>query len=569
MATMIPQVRPERIPHDSERVTYEALARLPSEYVVMHSYPWLRPDRDREALREGEADFIVLHPRHGLLVLEVKGGEPELRGRQWYRSGEPIRDPFDQARRSRYALLDSVEERTKRAVRRDMLVHGDAVVFPHHTYRGELPLNGDPAIIVDAGGLADLDGRLQAAFRAWSRREQPMAPDTFRALQSALLPQLRLIRCVGADIEAEAARIVQLTADQQATLTGLLANRRTLVEGVAGSGKTLLALEFGVQIAERGEKALLLCFNRHLAEWLKEQSAAEARLKSAPGSLVIDNFHAYAIGLARRAGVEFDIPSGGGPEAAAFWDGEVPMILEQAIDVLQSEGEPPQFDAVIVDEGQDFSEDWWITVESLTRGGAQGEVHAFLDMHQSLRGAKRLPQIDLPARFDLSVNCRNTRRIATSAARVVGATVRLLPGAPDGEEPGLRRARSQDAQAGLVLQELRQLLGPDRIQPHQIAVLGPAAHGSGSLSRTAIVEGVRLVTDAAAWRRGDGVLVSTARAFKGLEADVVILYDLSGFSGLFTRADLYVAWTRAKHRLIAICHCDEARAQIEAALGDR
>jgi DNA helicase IV len=50
------------------------------------------------------------------------------------------------------------------------------------------------------------------------------------------------------------------------------------------------------------------------------------------------------------------------------------------------------------------------------------------------------------------------------------------------------------------------------------------------------------------WRRGAGVLVTTARTFKGLEADVVIAYGLAAFGALFTPTDLYVAWTRARHR---------------------
>ena len=81
MARFIPDVVPEDIVHDSERVVYEALRGLPMDFVVLHSFPWLRPLRDLtdEPLREGEADFVILHPQRGLLVLEVKGGKPELR----------------------------------------------------------------------------------------------------------------------------------------------------------------------------------------------------------------------------------------------------------------------------------------------------------------------------------------------------------------------------------------------------------------------------------------------------------------------------------------------------------
>src|ERR1700733_1208695 len=96
MARFIPDVIPEDIVHDSERVVYEALRGLPAGFVVLHSFPSLRPTRDLagEPLREGEADFVILHPGRGLLVLEVKGGKPELMGRTWSRGGTQLRDPF-------------------------------------------------------------------------------------------------------------------------------------------------------------------------------------------------------------------------------------------------------------------------------------------------------------------------------------------------------------------------------------------------------------------------------------------------------------------------------------------
>ena len=121
--------------------------------------------------------------------------------------------------------------------------------------------------------------------------------------------------------------------------------------------------------------------------------------------------------------------------------------------------------------------------------------------------------------------------------------------------------------SGLVQAEVRRLFAMG-VKPSQIALIGPRALTRGSLSRVTAIDGTPLSSDAAAWRSGGGVLVTTARAFKGLEADVVVLYDLQGFGERFTRTDLYVAWTRAKHRLIAICHGAEVRAEIEAALAE-
>ncbi len=106
------------------------------------------------------------------------------------------------------------------------------------------------------------------------------------------------------------------------------------------------------------------------------------------------------------------------------------------------------------------------------------------------------------------------------------------------------------------------------IKPQQIALIGTSTHAKGALANHTEVDGVPLIDDASDWRRGAGLLVTTARAFKGLEADIVIAYGLAGFGVLFTPTDLYVAWTRARHRLILVCQGGEIREAIEVALAD-
>jgi hypothetical protein len=566
MARFIPLVAPELINHASERVVYEALQGLPEGFVVLHSFPWLRPTRDLagEPLREGEADFVILHPQHGMLVLEVKGGQPELFGRVWVRGGTEMRDPFDQARRSRYALIDAVEERTRHRVHRGLFTHGDVVVFPHARFPGPLPLNAEPRIVVDARDISALPRKIEDAFKAWSRRETRLSVPLFTEFLDALMPKLRLIRCLGAEISAEGQRIIQLTLDQRATLLGLVENDRVLVEGTAGSGKTLLALEFALTLADRGDRVLFLCYNRHLCAWLQEQAKHEPRARRVGAGLEIATFHSYARSLAKRARVRFDPPNVGDQ---TFWDDEVPLIMEQAIEVLRARGQPERFDALVIDEAQDFAPDWWVTIESLSRAGREGRLYAFLDLNQSLRGTAKLPPMPFPTRFPLNTNCRNTKTIARSGASLARLDVRVLPGSPVGEPPAVRRAASPAAEAGLVLSEVRQLL-QERIEPKQLALIGPASHAKGTLASHTEVDGIPLIDDAADWRRGAGVLVTTARAFKGLEADVVIAYGVGAFGTLFTPTDLYVAWTRARHRLILVCQAGEVRTSIEAALAD-
>lgn len=150
MAIMRPDIDPNDIPYDSERIVYRALKeQLGNDFVVLHSYPWLRPDRDG-ALREGEADFIVLHQDKGMLVLEVKGGELRYENATWQRKKErgyePITDPFRQARASMHYLVDRIEKATAGDVCGHHYSYGHAVVFPHDNYTGAIPPGADSSL---------------------------------------------------------------------------------------------------------------------------------------------------------------------------------------------------------------------------------------------------------------------------------------------------------------------------------------------------------------------------------------------------------------------------------------
>ncbi len=566
MARFHPEVETTDIPYDSERLVCDALRALGDDYSVLHSFPWLRPERSMRGtpLREGEADFVVLHPRRGLLIVEVKGGEPVLEGRRWRRGSRPMKDPFEQASRNMHALLDAVEERTQGALLRSDVVHGYAVVFPHCRYEGDLPANAREAIFLDARHLGDLPRHLERAMSAWTSRPRILDAGRFAELRRALLPSLRLVRCVGPSIEQATAAIIQLTEAQQATLSGLFENPRVLVEGVAGSGKTLLALEAAVSRAAAGERVGLLCYNRQLATWLQERAGAEPRLAGRAPSLRIESFHALALRLAREAGV--DVPPVHQRDVR-FWEEEAALVLDQSIPLLQGTDMDPTLDALVVDEAQDFREDWWYVLTDLLADPRDGPLYGFMDLDQSLwdQAAPPPPEL-LPVRCPLRVNCRNSVTITESSAAFASTQALPLPGMPTGLPVRHVRARSRDEQRELVEAELARLLTREGLRPDQVALLGPAAQPNGSLAGVDGVGGAPLTTSAERWRHGGGVLCSTARSFKGLEADVVLLYDLSGFGPLFTERDLYVAWTRARHLLLAVSEKGEVRRAIERAI---
>jgi hypothetical protein len=569
MARMYPDVPPGDLEHASEEPVYVALrGQLGDDYAVLHSYPWLRPWRG-EALLEGEADFVVVHPERGILVLEVKGGDVRHDGRRWFRDTpngpREFQDPFTQARKNMHALLDIIWERSGKRLGKADLAHGYAVVFPHLDYDGSPPPHADKAIIISRKHLSMMAQAIEVAYRAWTDVARSLEHGQYRMLlNDCLMPKFRVFRPIGPDISTVAERLLELTETQAQVFEGLYVQDRVLVEGVAGSGKTFLALHRALAFAREGKRTLFVCFNKELAAWLRAHVEEDPTTAAFRALLTVKHFHALAAELAKDAGIAFE-PAAGGPKSDAFWNDEVPDLMEQAVLSLDVEGRAQYFDAIVVDEAQDFCLGWWYALTHSILSKPDGPLYAFLDPNQSLRGAVQWPEIEFGARFKLAINCRNTRRIAVASASVLALTPHIFQRAPVGGVLRVLRAGSDRQQKGLVLQTLRSLLQREGVAPQQIAVIGPAAKENGSLRDITDVDGVPVVTSTLAWRAGGGVLVTTARSFKGLEADVVVLYDLGGFGPLFKREDLYVSCTRAKALLVAIVHGDQCKEAIAIA----
>ena len=570
MARMLPDVDPSQILHTSEEPVYVALRdQLGDNYVVLHSYPWLRPWRG-EALVEGEADFVVLHPSRGLLVLEVKGGKTiQHDGYRWFRATQhglrEFQDPFKQAQRNMHALLDIARERSGGRIRKRDFVHGYAVVFPHLDYEGSPPPHADKAIIISRRNLPFMAQAIETAFEAWTDEPRSAPYDRYRMLlNDCLMPQFRVFRPVGPDISQAAEQLLELTETQAQVFMGLYVQDRVLVEEAAGSGKTFLALHRALAFAREGRNTLFVCFNKELAAWIRRQVQEDPTTAEFRNLLTVKNFHGLAADLATEAGIDFR-PADGGSRTEVFWNDEVPDLMEQAIVNLDLGGQEVHFGAIVVDEAQDFSLGWWYALTQSLLSESDGPLYAFMDPNQSLRGEVQWPDVEFAARFKLTINCRNTRRIAAASASVLNLEPHTFSRAPVGGALRVLRASSPPQQKGLVMQELRSLLLREDVASGQIAVIGPAAKENGSLSDLTDIDGVPIVTSAEEWRDGGGVLVTTARSFKGLEAEVVLLYDLGGFGRLFRREDLYVACSRAKVLLIAVVHGDQCREVIAAA----
>ena len=326
----------------------------------------MRTTRSHGTLLEGECDFILLEPERGLLFVEVKGGSLVFDGEKWVREvgaerRELNKDPFAQAQRGMHDIVDIVRGRYGATAKGLPFTYGFAVAFPDCRVSGWLPPSIQRELILDAAKLRAVPDSLRRIFASFARRDdRALHSDEVASVREALYPKYRLVPVLWRKIEDQEERLRRLTDEQQRILDILAQRPKAAISGVAGSGKTLLALAKAQAMARQGFHTLLLCFNRPLKDWLCDSVPQEFG-----GKLVIDNYHGLADDLCRAAGVP--MWERGDTDDPEFWSEVVPVALDEACTRL---GPEHKFDAIVVDEGQDFQDLWWESLQSVFRDAA-------------------------------------------------------------------------------------------------------------------------------------------------------------------------------------------------------
>ena len=550
MGRLFPALNPEEIQNPGERAVARVLVeQLPRRVEVFHSFNWLARDR-RGTIQEGECDFVLLDRQRGVLFVEVKGGSLVFDGREWLREvrGEMRllnKDPFAQATRCMHDIIELVKRRFRTPGGELPFTYGAAVAFPDCQVSGTLPPSIQPELVLDAGRLRDGDGAVRRVFESFRRAHHRELRDReIESVREALFPRYELVPVVWRKLEDQEERLRRLTEQQHRLLDYLAHQPKAAIRGVAGSGKTMLALAKAQREARAGRRTLLLCYNQPLQDWLKA-----AVPESFANELVVLNYHSLASRLCQEAGVPLWERRERNDQD--FWDVQAAEALIEACDVL---GPEHKFDTVVVDEGQDFHELWWTSLEAVFRSpGGDACYYVFYDPKQDLYvDDPALPE-ELGRPYELPVNCRNTVRIAEHCASLAGYENRVIDGAPLGDQPAVVRARTMEDAFRKARQCVLQLYqsGQGGLARSQVAVLVPSVSGVTLPTRFGSVP---LTQELREWNAGRGVLITSWKRFKGLEADAVVIVEKPARNGDSARANAnrYVARSRAKHLLTLI-----------------
>ena len=515
-----------------EQNIYSALEKLSSEYIVFHSVHWHKKSPQGH-VKWGESDFAVFHPKRGLLVIEVKSGGIEHSEGRWTQINSvtqeryKMKDPMIQAERSKFTFADLMASS-------DDTLHTywveAAVWFPsiNAIANTDWPPAYSSGNVLFENDLTNPQKSIEKVFNYYGMHEKPYYSQAdVDFLIKTLSPKFDAIPSLSASLREQAYMFNRMTQEQSYLLDYLDEQKNAAIQGGAGTGKTMLAIEKAKRLSLDG-KVLFLCFNKFLLDFLKN-TYSETLCN-------VEFFNLPALVCKQKS-----VPDCGGNLGIS--------------DYLNSfDNYPWQYKHIIIDEGQDFLEEH-ITLLSTIAELYDGNFYVFYDKNQLVQQRHALEWVKtIECRLVLSANCRNTKSIATTSNKPIGIEeVKMRMDIPGGK-PNFHIVGSKEQLLERIDKIIRSYTAKG-MQKKQVVILTAKTEETSILYGTASVGSYSLsheVTES-------GVLFTSARKFKGLESDIIIMVDVdeNTFASDEARRVFYVGTSRAKHCLEIVAISDD------------
>lgn len=533
MATMIPDKPHDFDPASQEGLMFDALKKLPDDYYVFHSFRITAVTEN--TFYESETDFIIFNRKYGVICMEAKSGVVKYENGYWYyASGIPMHNggPFNQASSNKYKLIRYIERsNVSSLLSRCKFLH--CVWFPSvtdaHLRTMTLPSEAEKTLVLTKEALEEPQKYIDRVFNTElpNKIETDLSEyDAKKLVREIFCPQFNVFPTASFDDDLKKIVFHRLLKEQSAILNFLTEQKTAVINGAAGTGKTMIAVEKAQRHANQGEKVLFLCYNSKLKNYLAE------------------NYPNDFISYYTISGLACKMCNTTAADYTKF-----KTVLE---DLYLSEAFPYQH--VIIDEGQDFGiegieeSDLIQQIKEIIvdNTALNGTFYVFYDKLQLIQ-ATNMPKFieDADCKLTLYRNCRNTENIATTSLRPISERKPiLLEGCVKGAPAKLHFCETTEVAINRV-DTIIDGLKSDGYK--DIVVLTCKTEETSILSSKA--------TDG---KYRNKYRFTTCRKFKGLEADAVVLVDVD--KETFNSHNVliyYVGTSRARLKLDVITTFDD------------
>ena len=522
MSTLWPKKLPRHTDSHAEKKFYETLKKgLPKGWHAWHSMRL----RDRKTGQPDETDFLFADPsRPSILILEVKGGQIEVSDGQWRQNGHIMEPPpLKQALDFRSLLIDRFRKLNIKAPKM-----GCAVCFPDALFEKDPSEDDLRGLVIGEMDLPYLEKVLPTVMAKAVPNPWPVSNNRWRHTLHEFwgetwVPEI----CLGSRVQLDEENRLKLDHAQLEIMESYEDNNRLLIQGGAGTGKTLLAMEVAQREAAKGKRVLLLCFTEALAAFL-----SGCLRKSNVEVGAVKQFAMHLLGEI----------SPGKPVSRTvdYWE---EVTLRAAVDGLPSEEK--RWDTIILDEGQDFSGNDFELARECVR--PQGKLWIFADHGQAF-WPDRLLNSEMIEGFP---KCKLKKPYRCHPAIQHLDDCYAGHCEPDQKllQKGLKEGAigivtsSEERLLKQIEKEIKRLLSGG-LKPGDIAVLSLRGRGSeeGITHRREIGgHPIVLATDP---RAAENIICDTFLRFKGLERPAVIVTDLRLVSNRYEKR-MHIAVSRA------------------------
>ncbi|MGF2034818.1 MAG: NERD domain-containing protein [Nostoc sp. CmiVER01] len=509
MARMIPEKLSPTTKSNAKKKLFQIFAKeLGDDYIVFHGAWW---QHIKYVVQDREADFIIIHPDKGILIVEAKGGQIRYDSvdKAWHQNENRMKiSPFEQARQIRYKFRDFLSKHSEFLLQ-DFCI-GQCVVFPDvdEVING-LPSEAPQEILLLRPQIKNVNSWISSVFSYYAKgKVTKIGNNRTEKIVDLISPSSQFKKYIANDIGEIHQQIFQLTEQQFNILDHLYHHSKCIILGCAGSGKTQLAIEKARRLCQHKIKTLVICKSNNLSLYL----IASLQHEIQSGYCVV---YSYEEVKAKNYKVKFE------------------------------------FTAIIVDEGQDFEHQ---EINDLSKFiPNDGIFYIFQDSNQNIsKNANKFALEVIPNVLDK--NCRNTDKIFKYAKPFVSCNHPIKSSSIEGRNVIERLYQDTNKIFRMLEEDILNLIDKENLIPSQIVILTDMYPLAKSiLSDYSHINRFHLKQYSFSNKEPNTLQWSNVGMYKGLESDVIILFFEKAKTLIPSRWDIankYIGATRAKSFLI-------------------